>query len=70
MTGRKSIIRDTAKGLSSGDYLCLKNEAGDQVSPKVIMYLSEHGAAQLIYENSEFKIYQLMKDHIYRSCGK
>ena len=51
--------------LSGGDYLCLYLKRGkySQVSFGAIMQLSEQGAARLIYENSEFRVYRLTEGH-------
>lgn len=61
LTGRRSLMTNKMKELSRGDYLCLYLKGGtyDQVTPDAIIRLSEEGAARLIYENSEFRVYRL-----------
>ncbi len=64
MTGRKSLMINKIKELSRGDYLCLLLGRMSwvtpwQVTPDAIAHLSEEGAARLIYENSDFRIYWL-----------
>ena len=63
MTGRRSLMIDKIEELSRGDYLCLYLKGGTycQVSPDAIIDFSEQGAARLIYENSEFRLYRLME---------
>ena len=61
MTNHKAIMINKAEELSRGDYLCmyLRSGAYDQVSAPVVEELLGEGTAQLVYENSDFKVYRL-----------
>jgi len=61
MTNRKSIMINKVEQLSRGDYLCLYlgSDSYDQVSVAAVEELRREGAARLVYENSDFRVYRL-----------
>jgi hypothetical protein len=61
MTDRQSIMINTVEELSRGDILCLflQGNTNNQVSTDTVDTLLRQGAANLIYENSDFKVYRL-----------
>ena len=64
MTDRKSIMINRVEELSRGDYLCLYLRQGrfDQIPDVVIEELLQKGTARLVYENSDFRAYRLVKN--------
>ena len=63
MTGRKSILINKMEELERGDYLCLYRKTRyAQVSPDAIKHYLKRGVAQVVYENTDFDVYRLIKD--------
>ena len=62
MSGRRSLMINSEEELVRGDYLCLYLKEGSsyQVDLDAVGRLSERGAAKLIYENSDFRVYRLV----------
>jgi len=64
LTNRKSIAIDRIEDIFRGDYLCLSLKEKrniNQVPIAEMRELSEHGLASLIYENSDYLVYELKK---------
>jgi hypothetical protein len=61
MTNRKSIMINKVEELSRGNYLCLylRSDAYNQVSATIVEELLGEGTARLVYENRDFRVYQL-----------
>lgn len=62
ITQRKSILINRTDQLSRGDYLCycIREEPENQISESEIKALVENEAAQLLFENRNFRFYRLL----------
>jgi hypothetical protein len=64
-TGRRSITLDKALDLPRGNYLCLyasrKKERGGELSENIVGELVKGGNLRLMYANSDFRLYEIVK---------
>jgi hypothetical protein len=62
LTGHPSVQEDDPADIFQGDYLCLyaNEDEGFQISEEEIEELIREGRLALVYQNDEFRLYQIM----------
>ena len=61
-TNRQSILIDQVDKLGRGDYLCFYLRTPHyQIRKDDVIFLSENDKIRLVYQNVDFKLYQIIK---------